>query len=96
MANINQHIMAEIFEDTKVDLEITVSLADIGKKIEITEDLIKEGLYEICESVHSQCSDECPVYRMNGSSVPHETDTPFGCDCFKSGTDMLNFIKSKA
>jgi len=65
-----------------------------GKKVEKSE--ITNALYEICDSVHSSCDNQCPVYRLNGSKAPGE-DKPFeenrGCDCFKNGTAMYNFIK---
>jgi len=65
-----------------------------GKKISKSE--IANELYEICDREHSGCSDACPVYRLNGSKAPGE-DKPFeenrGCDTFKNGTAMYNFIK---
>lgn len=55
------------------------------------------ALYEICDSVHAGCDDGCPVYRLNGSEVP-DTAKDFeinrGCDCFKDGKAMLEFIRT--
>lgn len=68
----------------------------LGEKI--TDKEIADGLYDICDSVHSRCSNDCPVYRLNGGSAP-DTANDFkvnrGCDCFKDGTAMLKFIREK-
>ena len=46
--------------------------------------------------MHSSCDSECPVYFLNGNEVP-DTAKDFevnrGCDCFKSGSAMLKFIR---
>ena len=51
-------------------------------------------LYEICESTHASCDSECPVFAVN-NEVP-DTAKDFnvnrGCDCFKNGTAMLEFL----
>ena len=56
---------------------------------------IQEELYEICDRTHSSCDSSCPVYRLNGNEVP-DTAKDFkvnrGCDCFKSGKNMYEFI----
>ena len=64
-----------------------------GDKVEDSE--LISALYEICDDVHSTCDETCPVYALNGGPVnPHK---PFvenrGCDCFKNGPRMLNFIR---
>lgn len=68
----------------------------IGKQP--TEQEIASELYEICEREHSSCNDACPVFRLNGHKVLNNSPKPFhenrGCDCFKNGTAMLNFIRS--
>ena len=65
--------------------------------IEPSRDEIQHELYEICSFVHSNCDDECPVYRLNGSK-PVNPNKPFavnrGCDCFKDGREMYIFIKN--
>ncbi len=64
----------------------------------ITDADLRNELYEICDRVHSSCNSDCPVYKINGNKVP---DTTFdfkvnrGCDCFKSGKNMLEFIRNK-
>ena len=70
----------------------------LAKGEKITDKEIEDGLYEICDNVHSSCNDSCPVYQLNGSQVP-DTAKDFkknrGCDCFKSGSAMLSFIRNK-
>ena len=62
----------------------------------ITETDITSELYEMCDRVHASCDSECLVYYLNGNEVP-DTAKDFkvnrGCDCFKDGKAMLNFIK---
>ena len=68
----------------------------LAKGKEITDEDIKSELLEICNRVHSSCDSECPVYRLNGNKVP-DTANDFkvnrGCDCFKNGSAMLDFIR---
>ena len=59
---------------------------------------IAEELTEVCYSVHASCNTRCPVFRINGNSVPNSnTGDPnsYGCDCFKDGSKMLTFIREK-
>jgi len=55
---------------------------------------IEEELYNICDSVHSSCSDDCPVYNLNHGTVnPQKSfEENRGCDCFKNGKAMFNFL----
>lgn len=57
---------------------------------------IEEELYDICNDVHASCDCECPVYEINEGPV--NPDKPFeenrGCDCFKNGRKMLNFLRA--
>jgi queuine/archaeosine tRNA-ribosyltransferase len=68
----------------------------LAKGLKVTEEDIKYELYEICDRVHASCDDECPIYLLNGNKVP-DTAKDFkvnrGCDCFKSGSNMLKFIR---
>jgi hypothetical protein len=77
-------------------MDLIVALAT-GKKITDVE--IASELFEICDRTHSCCDDGCPVYRLNGSQVP-DTAKDFkvnrGCDTFKNGTAMLEFIREKS
>lgn len=52
-------------------------------------DICKE-LYEICDIVHSGCTNECPVYAVH-NMVPSKNGK--GCDCFKCGKAMLDYIR---
>ena len=59
------------------------------KKVVI--DVLYEALYEICDSIHSSCDSECPVYAIrenigNGFEICN-------CLCFKNGKKMYDFIK---
>lgn len=64
----------------------------------ITDADIENELYEVCCHEHSSCNPQCPVFKLNGNAVP-DTAKDFkvnrGCDCFKSGENMLAFIRSK-
>ena len=63
----------------------------------ITDSEIGEELYVICDRVHAGCNSYCPVFRLNGNKVLREelsyNQHDAGYDCFKSGKDMLSFIR---
>ncbi len=59
---------------------------------QLSWDGIKNELYEICDSVHASCDDNCPIYRLNGDKIPNRKRARGGCDCFKNGQAMLDFI----
>ncbi len=62
----------------------------------ISDDVIIEHLSNICEDTHASCNSKCPVYALNDFKIPdsaHDFNVNRGCDCFKSGTKMLNFIR---
>ena len=73
-------------------------IVKLAKGEKITDSDIEDGLYQICDNVHSSCDSSCPVYELNGNEVP-DTAKDFkvnrGCDCFKNGAAMLEFIRSK-
>ena len=73
------------------DLIIRLAKGEVPSDKELSDEL-----YEICDSVHASCDDECPVFKLNGSAVP-DTAKDFnknrGCDCFKNGAAMLQFIR---
>lgn len=61
----------------------------------VTTEMIADALYEICDNTHSQCNDDCPVYEVKGC-VPdsyHEFHKNRGCDCYRNGYAMLNYIR---
>jgi len=58
-----------------------------------TQEEIEEELAEVCEDTHAYCSDQCPVFELNGSKVPNKLRTKSRCDCFKNGKKMATFIK---
>lgn len=61
----------------------------------ITNDDIAVELYEICEREHATCNCDCPVYALNEGKIPHSGNGARGCDCFKDGVAMLDFIEKK-
>lgn len=73
-------------------------LLKLIKGEKITQKDIEYGLYEMCDRVHAHCDYECLVFRLNGNRVP-DTANDFninrGCDCFKNGNAMFNFIKER-
>lgn len=73
-------------------------LLKLAKGENITDADLENELYEVCDRIHSSCDSDCPVYSLNGNSVP-DTAKDFnvnrGCDCFKNGKKMLEFIRSK-
>jgi hypothetical protein len=56
---------------------------------------VEDALYEMCDREHASCSSACLVYKFNGNKIPDLLGTSCGCDCFKSGYTMLNFIKNR-
>jgi len=63
-----------------------------------TQEQIEDALYDMCDREHSSCNSCCYVYALNGGKPPGN-DKPFkilrGCDCFKNGKAMLEFIRMK-
>ena len=75
-------------------MELLVKMV-LGKKIEDSD--IYDALYDICDREHSSCNSECPVYAANGNAVPdavHDFNINRGCDCFRNGKAMAEFIRS--
>lgn len=62
----------------------------------VSDNVIAKGLTEICEDVHAHCDEDCPVYEVNGNKIPDSAKNfkvNRGCDCFKNGKNMLEFIR---
>lgn len=70
-------------------------LLKVIKREEITDEDIEEELYDVCEREHHSCNSDCLVYLVNGNCHPDTKDGNYGCDCFKNGNAMLEFIRSK-
>lgn len=74
------------------------AVLEYGRNEKISDETLSNELYEICDRVHSSCNSDCPVYKINGNEVP-DTANNFsenrGCDCFKSGKSMLDFLRTK-
>jgi hypothetical protein len=64
----------------------------------ITDRDLADALYVICDDTHASCDSNCPVYEANGNEAPG-SDKPFdenrGCDTFKNGMAMLEFLRKK-
>jgi len=76
----------------EINVEIPISLDEIGKQVTITEDKVINTLYDICDREHACCNNSCPVYNVN-NGIPNNNNSRYGCDCFKSGSSMLKFLK---
>jgi hypothetical protein len=63
----------------------------------ISQELIESACYDMCEHEHSSCNSACLVYALNGNASVN-AHRPFkenrGCDCFKNGKAIFNFIKN--
>ena len=70
---------------------MTSILIELALGHKISDPLLEYALYEVCEREHSSCTSECPVYDLNRGPVNPDS----GCDCFKNGKAMLEFIRSK-
>jgi len=81
------------------DIKDSDLLLKLARGQKITDADIATELYEVCYSVHASCDNSCPVYSLNGGVQPG-CEKPFkanrGCDCFKNGTAMMNFIRKKS
>lgn len=55
----------------------------------ITDSDLAEELYDICDSVHAGCSEDCPIYELILTDKQKNVDCPF----FKDGKKMLNALK---
>lgn len=71
-------------------------LEKLARGLEINDNDIKAELYYMCDRVHAYCDEECIVNRINGGPVNPDRGFEInrGCDCFKSGSAMLNFIRN--
>ncbi len=61
----------------------------------MTSDQVFETcLVNLCEKVHADCNDSCPVYKINGNKIPFN---PPGtcCMCFKNGSAMSKFLTQR-
>ncbi len=56
-------------------------------------------LFEICDTHHALNCNKCIIYKINDNKSPG-SEKPFrenrGCDCFKNGQKMLEFIRNNA
>jgi len=80
-----QPTIDELAYHDQIDRYTALEIAS-GKKVSVTN-----VLYEICDNVHAQCHDECPVYALMTS----EEKKHFSCQHHKNGKGMLEFIHSR-
>jgi hypothetical protein len=73
-------------------------LMKLIKEEKITDEDLANELYEICDKVHSSCDNSCPVYELNGGVPDTAKDFKInrGCDTFKNGFKMLEFIRQNS
>lgn len=71
----------------QVQNQIIRNLA-LHRRVDIRD--IHEAMYEICNRVHSDCDDECPVYEACGDRTPMENGN---CKVFKDGVAMTNLLR---
>lgn len=68
-------------------------LEKIVKGEDITQKDIEDELYEICESEHASCNNECPVYKLVMTKKEQDNLSRNGCPYFKSGSEMLRALE---
>lgn len=60
---------------------------------------IERALECVCVKEHATCNKRCPVFALNGKTVPMGMDrlgfATDNCSCFKDGKAMLAFINDK-
>lgn len=56
---------------------------------------ITRNLYEMCDTYHSGDCSGCLVAQCNGGEPPDTQSTGYGCDTFKNGNEMFDFIQIK-
>lgn len=81
----DKDLLESQYYNIPVPVNIVIDIAR-GKKVSIEE--MNEYLYEICDSVHASCTDECPVFKLAGNKLLDGED----CHCFKRSEKMRLFI----
>jgi hypothetical protein len=77
--------------------ELLLALVKGNRDSVTVNNLIVESLYDMCDREHASCNDGCLVYLLNNHSpVNPKRGFQFnrGCDCFKNGRAMFDFIKN--
>ena len=72
-------------------------LIKLSRRFPITDADIEEALAATCEDLHSGDCSSCPVWEVNGGKTVNG-HKPFrenrGCDCFKDGKKMREFLRN--
>lgn len=74
----------------EIERDSNALLIRLARGEKVTEKMLQEELYEVCDSVHASCNDACPVFLLNN----HHTVGNGDCACFKNGKAMLKFIQA--
>ena len=65
--------------------KLVIAIGDLDGEI-ITKEDIEEELFMICDRVHADCHNECPIYKLRGDNKD--------CEYHKNGEEMFKFIKN--
>ncbi len=60
----------------------------VGKRV--TDKDLASALYDICETEHSGCSSDCPIY---GKVLTEKQKAGYDCPVFKNGEAMLSALR---
>ncbi len=72
--------------------EIGDVLTALARKETVTDDLLEDGLGDLCNALHACDCPQCPVYRARDGQIS-PTGSTIGCDTFKDGRAMLNVLR---
>lgn len=67
-------------------------LKKLAKGHTVPEAMIEKALYQICDDVHADCDEACPIFEVNDGPVD-EDGCGRGCTCFKDGRKMRKFLR---
>jgi len=67
-------------------------LKKLLKKVEIIDTDIENALYDMCDTEHSSCNDNCIIYEMFCPEDKHNK-SHWKCPYFKSPKKMLNKLR---
>ena len=73
-----------------MDTELILRIADGTTNKKDAEEI----LYDICDSVHSSCDSDCPVYEKNGGVPWVNGESGGDCRTFRYGSKMLHYIQT--
>ena len=68
-------------------------LKKIIKGEPVTDGDIANELHDVCDKVHSDCDNECPVFEAAGGIPYVRRGQNRECSCYKNGSAMLAFLR---